>query len=90
MARITNAVRERQNAQAQYARESAAMKRDRDMVEVPLARPTKQTAKAVHFVEYGWVPAIAIRWRQFGTGVVLPWSCGRETDTLMIAREFVR
>ncbi len=50
---------------------------------------TKQTREAAFFPSYGWVPHAMLRWRK-PDGTVLPWDCGRQGDTLLMAAEFAK
>lgn len=86
-ARVTTMVRQKMARDARDEREMVALKRDREMVEVPFEWQSKQTAKAILFPSYGWVPAVAVRWRK-ADGTVVPWSCGYQGDTFLMAREF--
>lgn len=67
----------------------AAMKRlqDVEFVEVPFEWQTKQTPDAAIFPSYGWVPHEMLRWRT-ADGTVVPWCCGRQGDTFLMAAEF--
>jgi hypothetical protein len=82
-------IRQQQARDARFTRETRALHSDRPMTEVPFEWQSKQTALAVHFPTYGWVPAEAIRWRK-SDGTIVPWSCGRQGDALLIATEFVK
>ena len=88
MAYVTKGMRQKFARDARYEREMLALKTKREMVQVPFEWPTAQTAKAVKFPSYGWVPAVALRWKQKDTGLDLPWSGGRDGDTFFMAKEF--
>ena len=81
-------LREQAGAAADQDKHDRALKCDRDMIAVAFEWHTNQSDKAVLFPSYGWVPAVAIRWRK-SNGAIVPWLNGRATDTLLIAREFV-
>lgn len=81
---------QKMRAEAQYESELQYLKRnpDRDFVEVPFEWQTAQTAKAVRFPSYGWIPKVALRWRR--EGLILPWAGGgRQGDVFLIAKDFV-
>jgi len=86
MAYVTKLMRQKMALAARDEREARGMKKNREMVEVPFEWQTKQTAEAVLFPTYGWVPVVALRWRR--DGKELPWSAGRQGDTFLMAKEF--
>ena len=83
-ARVTNMMREKMAREFESERLERAMKRDKsEYVDVAFEWHTKQTAKAILFPTYGWVPKVAIRWRK-ADGLVV--TSGREGDQMMIAK----
>lgn len=89
MAYIPRHLREQMSANARHEHGMAAMKRVKNIefVEVPFEWQTKQTANAALFPSYGWVPHEMLRWRT-DAGTVVPWDCGRQGDTFLMAAEF--
>jgi hypothetical protein len=72
-------VRQALNSQAEYERESAAIKRVKGWVAKPWEWHKKQSAKAVFFPSYGWVPRVAIAGRT-RDGLIVPWVQFRNED----------
>ncbi len=88
MAYTAKFVRARLAADAQYERELAAIKKIKAWREVPWEWHTKQTAKAVFFPSYGWVPRVAIGGRA-PDGLIVPWSQFRNSyHTFLLAEWF--
>ena len=73
MAYVAKFVRGQQASAMEYERQAIAIEKVKEWVEVPFEWQDKQTAKAVHFSTYGWVPKVAIAGKA-KDGTMLPWN----------------
>jgi hypothetical protein len=88
MAYVAKFVRHRLAADAEDARERAAIARVKAWREVPWEWHNKQTARAVRFPTYGWVPKVAIAGRT-KDGRIVPWTQFRNEDHTFLLAEWL-